>query len=654
MRRISRRGLACLALAAAVGCADNGGGTEATSPGFVPTMETEDPVGATSDAATPDPVDAPDAGEVADMDAAVPPSEQDPEPDVELPEACEGTCEIFTCRYKAIGGTDACTDYYGHHGWTAETASEHCQLEETMTTDHITPLAAPDQPDCVTGGALGDGTQLYEASCSTRSGADKPYVSFGAPQGICTAILEGTHSEPALARVCTPGEELSCDTPDLETPDAGDDTDAGASDAGPVDDTPDGETYRCEYNNAISPTRDPQCRQYNGSWNAESAEADCLAHPIGEDMVFAQGACPTDGTHGYCTNQRGDLEVAYTGGCVDDNSVQNGVWACKNFGDTDANGASIPGVWTCTLEQPPYRCGIDDAQDGQVACRDFPPGSSEATAAAGCDDGVVEQGRCDASGDAATCTLDDGVIEHVQGDDFADCATAEPDCAGSFVCNYSSPEVFTCTVSDTGLGCSFLGGDYVCAACLDFPVADGFTESTAQAACDEYVASLGQAGASATLTRDAVTACERDFFCPHSSGGRLYYETDPDDVQTPGSVDECPSLGCPPEEADVITCRYSSSPVPGITANNCIDFLAADGWTVELVDAHCRNGGDNPTTPPQITGCLSCLEEKGDTDRCVGTREQDGLSFYAYDTPQVACDNIEGGVLQSPPHAAYP
>ena len=213
--------------------------------------------------------------------------------------------------------------------------------------------------------------------------------------------------------------------------------------------------------------------------------------------------------------------------------------------------------------------------------------------------------------------------------------------------------IWTCkAMQDDGSG---LASNMICA---DFPEATGWTESTAQAACDAINGENEFGVADDCDTACIATASNTSARCqdPSDEGVSFRYDQTacggfgywigelfgaPADDPDMGGPFGCYNDGCAlaPADDDVITCRYASQ----FVAENCADFPMSEGWTEAEVDMHCamQQGADAATVV--VTTADSCLAAVGGTGgaaRCM-TRTG-GKAWAAYGAPQAICEGFIG------------
>ena len=573
--------------------------------------------------------------------------------------AAEPTADFYTCVYvNPFNNAQQCKQYTLPIGdETARAAAEaDCTANPVGgTIDQGAPgFFATGQ--CDTTGAVGyctmpDGSQdyVFNADCSTEA----PSAKWGCEdqgEGVWTC-LDGAASEDTSGR------------------------------------------YTCVYTNPFNSGE--QCKEYplqeGDAAGLAAAEQDCMDNPIGATIdvgdpgTFTQGTCDRTGAVGYCLMPDNSTDFVFEGDCTAE--APSAKWGCED---------QAGGSWICLdgTEEPvgdKYTCTYVNPFNSATQCKEYTttPGDSAAVSAAeqDCmdnpiggtidqgDPGTFEPGECSTNGSIGYCIGMDASRDYVF---EGDCAPEAP--SAKWGCEDQAGGIWICTLDGdpNNPNPGTPAEQYHC----DWNRDSGGLGSINHPICREYgyiemnVAQLDCDNNGGTLSTGPCARTEVVGHCPGSQSNDLFYEpascgpgglfnnseieaycANPEVCSappepTPDDPDPGP-MTCDAATADVITCRYTSNPFGPITAQVCIDFVAADGWTVAMVDEQCRNGGDNPTTEPAISGCNTCLEEKGGTDRCVGTRASDGRSFYAYDTPQIACDNIEGGVLENPPHAAY-
>ncbi len=118
------------------------------------------------------------------------------------------------------------------------------------------------------------------------------------------------------------------------------------------------------------------------------------------------------------------------------------------------------------------------------------------------------------------------------------------------------------------------------------------------------------------------------------------------------------------DEDEVITCRYDSNQ----SADNCIDYLMADGWDTDSVTAHCSPMANTASQVLSITTGDSCLTERGQTGdnfRCFapevcGTYPTasacpDAFNYYGYlpNGYESICDMFMLGEIQTAPFGEH-
>jgi hypothetical protein len=219
-------------------------------------------------------------------------------------------------------------------------------------------------------------------------------------------------------------------------------------------------------------------------------------------------------------------------------------------------------------------------------------------------------------------------------------------CTGAFVC-LKEPEIWSCQIKDTGLGCQWAAGSFDCNYCVDYAEAEGWTEASARAACEDLN------GNDSYRTFGTSPSCEDGGYktrCVNDDGTRGY-----GDGQTGGDCDgteEEIDAACEPTLTGIITCRYTD---PNANGPACIDYPVNGGWTQQAATDHClrQEGSDQlaGSTVRIITdGSNTCLGVEGKTDgtRCTTKLDADN-TWYAYGPPAFVCTSFMSGTSSSGP-----
>jgi len=426
--------------------------------------------------------------------------------------------------------------------------------------------------------------------------------------------------------------------------------DGGASDGGSepsksCDELPtgDGKTYSCNYTNGIASSALKHdvlgCKQYGGTWTKEDAEKDCKALTQADKakaITFAESACSLAGTHGHCQNSRGDGEYSYEGGCNPKVNT-SGAWACETFGigGQDKSCAS----WTCAGKEPDRSCQIQNPGAGKPGCRNFPFDTTETEAKAYCDPagGTVKVGFCETSGSVGTCTDSENGVDIFTSGLCPALETACETTAGSTFLCLKEPEVWSCQIKDTGLGCTWIGGD--CEYCTDYAESEGWTEATAKAECEKD-SKFDQYG-----TFGTTPSCEDGGYtdrCVNDDGTRGYGDgklgNDCDGTEEPVQTK------CEPVLTGIITCRYTD---PNANGPACIDYPTKD-WTQGEAMTHCTEqaGANSASVALSSDGTKSCIAVEGASagDRCASKLDAPNMeTWYGYGVPGFVCSNFLSG-----------
>ncbi len=438
--------------------------------------------------------------------------------------------------------------------------------------------------------------------------------------------------------------------------------DAGASDGGASDGgttpgdsceelpTGDGKTYNCSYTNDFAGGVHG-CKQYGGTWTEASAKADCsgLTQAKKGSAVFADGACATDKSVGYCLNTRKDREYdfgVYESGCGTQ-AEMGGAWACATFGiaGQDVSCAS----WVCDAKQPPRSCKVTSPTAGKPGCTNLPFNSTAQQATAACPSpATVEEKSCNTTNAVATCFIDGSLQVFSAGL----CSDLRKACKGTFECLVDEP-TYSCHKKDTGIGCRLGLSCSVPTWCVDYASTDGWTAEAAAANCAADKANPnngGTTGVESTSKATTAESCEKT----RAETTRCVVKVDGKDTRRYGEPncsgtkeDVPPVTPVTCSDTGMLTCRYSST----FTANNCADFPTTECWTEADVKAHCSSQSGATANTVVVTKNNTCLAATPTVNRCkVDTK---GKTWYAFGAPDGICTGSIGGTVEKPPHQPY-